>query len=168
MPVLPILKYPDPRLRVKTRLVERVDDAVKTLINDMFETIYSDPYNAGLAATQVASDLRIAVIDMSSDRDQPLCLVNLEIIDHADISEREEGCLSFPGVYAKVKRAERVTFRALDRDGKPFEQTVEGMWAVAVQHEADHLNGILFVDHLSQLKRSLILKKYEKYAREAL
>jgi peptide deformylase len=129
----------------------------------MLETMYAP--GIGLAATQVNINKRIVVIDVSEDKDQPLCLINPEILDLSGIEEMEEGCLSVPGVYETVQRADQVRMRALDRDGRPYELETDGLLAVCIQHEIDHLNGKLFVDYLSQLKRTRIRKKLEKHQR---
>ncbi len=164
MAILDILHFPDPRLRNIAQPVTEVDDAVRQLIDDMFETMYSAP-GIGLAATQVNVNKRIVVIDVSEDKEQPLCLINPEILDLSGVEEMEEGCLSVPGVYETVQRADQVRMRALDRDGRQFELETSGLLAVCIQHEIDHLNGKLFVDYLSQLKRTRIRKKLEKHQR---
>lgn len=161
MALLDILHFPDPRLRERARPVAAVDDAVRRLIDDMFETMYAAP-GIGLAATQVGVAQRVVVIDVSDDRSQPLALVNPEILEADGVERMEEGCLSVPGFYEEVERAERVKMRALDRDGQPFELETGDLLAVCIQHEIDHLNGKLFVDYLSDLKRSRIRKKLEK------
>ncbi|MGA7802671.1 MAG: peptide deformylase [Gammaproteobacteria bacterium] len=165
MALLDILHFPDPRLRTRAQPVERVDDAVRQLVADMFETMYQAP-GIGLAATQVNVHQRILVIDVSEERDQPLCLINPEILERSGEEEMEEGCLSVPGVYDRVVRAERIRFRALDRNGESFEQQADGLLAVCVQHEIDHLDGKLFVDYLSSLKRQRIRKKLDKQRRQ--
>lgn len=166
MAILDILHFPDPRLRNTARPVDRVDDAVRQFIDDMLETMYAAP-GIGLAATQVNVAKRIVVIDISEARDQPLHLINPEIIERNGVEEMEEGCLSVPGVYETVQRADRVRVRALNRDGEPFELEADGLLAVCIQHELDHLDGKLFVDYLSPLKRTLIRKKLEKIQRQA-
>ena len=165
MTTLNILHFPDPRLRNVAQPVERVDDSVRQLIDDMLETMYAAP-GIGLAATQVDVAKRIVVIDISEEKDQPLCLINPQILKLEGIEEMEEGCLSVPGVYDRVERAERVRISALDRDGKAFEMQAGGLLAVCIQHEIDHLDGKLFVDYLSQLKRTRIRKKLEKEQRQ--
>ncbi|MEJ2687833.1 MAG: peptide deformylase [Gammaproteobacteria bacterium] len=165
MALLDILHFPDPRLRTRATPVEQVDDSVRRLVADMFETMYQAP-GIGLAATQVNVHRRIIAIDISEERDQPLCLINPEILERSGEEEMEEGCLSVPGVYDRVVRAERIRFRALDRDGQPFEQEAEGLLAICIQHEIDHLDGKLFVDYLSSLKRQRIRKKLEKQRRQ--
>jgi len=158
---LTILEFPDPRLRTRAQPVEHVDGELRKLIDDMFETMYAAP-GIGLAATQVNVHKRVLVIDISETRDQPLALVNPEVIQRQGIEETEEGCLSVPGIYDKVTRAERIRVRALDRDGKSVEMDADGLLAVCIQHEIDHLDGKLFVDYLSELKRTRIRKKLEK------
>lgn len=167
MAILPILHYPDPRLRNKAAPVEHVDDAIKTLVRDMFETMYQAP-GIGLAAPQVNVSRRVIVIDISEQRDAPLCLINPEIIAKEGVEQMEEGCLSVPGIYEPVQRARQIRVRALDRDGNPLEMTVNDLLAVCIQHEIDHLDGKLFVDYLSQLKRDRIRKKLEKNVRKTL
>lgn len=162
MAILDILHFPDPRLRNIAQPVTEVDDAVRQLIDNMLETMYAAP-GIGLAATQVNVNKRIVVIDVSEDKEQPLCLINPEILELEGVEEMEEGCLSVPGVFETVQRADRVRMRALDRDGRPFELETGGLLAVCIQHEIDHLNGKLFVDYLSQLKRTRIRKKLEKH-----
>lgn len=166
MTTLNILHFPDPRLREIAQPVEHVDDGVRQFIDDMFETMYAAP-GIGLAATQVNVAKRIIVIDISEEKDQPLCLINPEILDLDGIEEMEEGCLSVPGVYERVQRADRARVRALDRDGQAVEIQADGLLAVCIQHEIDHLDGKLFVDYLSQLKRTRIRKKLEKEQRQA-
>ncbi len=162
MAILNILRYPDPRLHKVARPVERVDDEVRRLVRDMAETMYAAP-GIGLAATQVDIHLRIIVLDTSDTRDQLLALINPEIVwTSAEIQECEEGCLSVPGVYETVTRAAKVTVRALDANGIAFERTAEGMLAVCIQHEIDHLEGKVFVEYLSRLKRSRIKARMEK------
>jgi peptide deformylase len=145
--------------------VERVDDTVRQLVDDMLETMYTAP-GIGLAATQVNVHRRVVVIDVSEEKDKPLCLINPEIVELGGIEEMEEGCLSVPGIYETVQRADQVRVRALDREGQLFELAVDGLLAVCIQHEIDHLNGKLFVDYLSQLKRTRIRKKLEKEQRQ--
>jgi peptide deformylase len=166
MTTLNILHFPDPRLREIAQPVEQVDDGVRQFIDDMFETMYAAP-GIGLAATQVNVAKRIIVIDVSEEKDQPLCLINPEILELDGIEEMEEGCLSVPGVYERVQRADRVRVSALDRDGQKVEIEANGLLAVCIQHEIDHLDGKLFVDYLSQLKRTRIRKKLEKEQRQA-
>ena len=165
MALLQILEFPDPRLRTRAQPVTQVDAALRTLIDDMFETMYAAP-GIGLAATQVNVAKRLLVIDVSEKHDRPLVLINPDVVAREGVEETEEGCLSVPGVFDKVTRAERITVRALDRDGKPFELEADGLLAVCIQHEIDHLDGKLFVDYLSELKRTRIRKKLEKERKE--
>ena len=163
---LPILRYPDPRLHTVARPVAAVDDRIRALVADMLETMYAES-GVGLAATQVDVHERVIVMDTSDSRDRPMVLINPEIVWVSD--ERalaEEGCLSVPQVYDKIERHARVKVRALDRDGQPYELEAEGLLAVCIQHECDHLNGKLFVDYLSNLKRDRIKKKLEKIHRQ--
>jgi peptide deformylase len=161
MTILDILHFPDHRLRKKAKPVVQVDDALRRLIDDMFETMYAAP-GIGLAATQVNIAQRLVVIDVTAEKTQPLCFINPQIITKSGEEEMEEGCLSVPGYYDVVRRAERVTVRALDRDGQSFEIDTDGLLAVCIQHEIDHLDGKLFVDYLSELKRQRLRKKIEK------
>jgi peptide deformylase len=158
---LTILEFPDPRLRTRAQPVEHVDGELRRLIDDMFETMYAAP-GIGLAATQVNVHKRLLVIDISETRNQPLALINPEVIQRQGVEETEEGCLSVPGIYDKVTRAETIRVRALDRNGKSIEFDADGLLAVCIQHEIDHLDGKLFVDYLSELKRTRIRKKLEK------
>ncbi len=166
MAKLDILHYPDPRLRTKARPVECVDDDIRTLVKDMFETMYAAP-GIGLAATQVNVHKQIVVIDISEDHSQPLVLINPEILSSHGETDTEEGCLSVPGIYEAVSRAEQISVRTLDLDGNSREFEAEGILAVCIQHELDHLQGKLFVDYLSKLKQSRIRKKLEKKAKLA-
>lgn len=167
MALLTILQYPDPRLHQVARAVSPVDDRVRRLAQDMLETMY-DAGGVGLAATQVDVHERVIVMDTSESRDQPVVLINPDIVVRsAEMVVREEGCLSVPTFYDKVERHERVTVRAFDRDGAAFELTCEGLAAVCVQHEMDHLMGRVFVEYLSPLKRDRIRTKMIKRAREA-
>lgn len=165
MATLNILRFPDPRLRSRAKPVQQVNDSVRQLLDDMLETMYEAP-GIGLAAIQVNDPRRVVVIDISDDHDDPLCLINPEILEKSGEEEMEEGCLSVPGFYEKVQRAERVRVRALDREGNPLEMDVDGLLAVCIQHEIDHLEGKLFVDYLSNLKRQRIRKKLEKERRQ--
>jgi len=167
MAIRDILHYPDPRLRNHARAVERVDDEVRRLLDDMLETMYAAP-GIGLAAIQVNVAKRVITIDISEHGDQPLCLINPEILELTGSIETEEGCLSVPGIYESVERADVIRARGLDRNGKAVEVEAEGLLAVCVQHEIDHLDGTLFVDHLSQLKRQRIRKKAHKQQRQAM
>lgn len=165
MAILEILHYPDERLRQRARPVEKVDSDIRELVDNMFETMYQAP-GIGLAATQVNVHKRIIVIDISQEQDSPVVLINPEILSKDGVEQMEEGCLSVPGTYELVERAERVKVRALDREGEPFELETDGLLAVCIQHEIDHLNGKLFVDYLSALKRQRIRKKLEKQHRQ--
>ena len=165
MAIRTVLEYPDPRLRKPARKVEQVDERIRALVDDLFETMYAEQ-GIGLAATQIDEQLDVLVMDVSENRDQPLCLINAEIVEASGHQDHEEGCLSVPGIYAKVRRAERVKVRALDQHGKPFELEAEGLLAVCVQHEMDHLRGKVFIDYLSPLKQKMVLKKLEKRQRE--
>ena len=166
MAKLEILHFPDPRLRNKAKPVERVDDSIRKLLDDMLETMYDAP-GIGLAATQVNVASRVITIDVSPDHDDPLYLVNPQIIAAEGRMEHEEGCLSVPGVFEYVERAQYIKVRTLDLDGEPREFEAEDLLAVCVQHEIDHLDGKLFVDYLSQLKRQRIRRKATKAQREA-
>lgn len=165
MAILDILRYPDPRLYTIAQPVEKVDDSIRRLVRDMAETMYAAP-GVGLAATQVDVHKRVIVIDVSDARDQLVVLINPEIVWREGEKECEEGCLSVPGVYDIVKRAERVGVRALDADGRPFELVAEGMLAVCVQHEIDHLEGKVFVEYLSRLKQTRIRARLQKQLRK--
>jgi len=165
MPLLTILRYPDSRLYKKAVPVKIVDDSVRSLVRDMAETMYAAP-GIGLAATQVDIHQRIIVIDASETRDQLLVLINPQIVLAEGIQYREEGCLSVPGIYEPVERAERVTVRALGLDGRPFEHRGEGLLAICIQHEMDHLEGKVFVDSLSRLKQQRIKAKLQKQLRK--
>ncbi|MDX1514123.1 MAG: peptide deformylase [Gammaproteobacteria bacterium] len=166
MALLQILHYPDPRLYNKAEAVARVDDEVRTLVDDMLETMYAAP-GIGLAAVQVNVPRRVITIDISEDKRDPLCLINPELLEKRGLVELEEGCLSVPGVYEMVPRAEWIRVRALDREGSPFEMEAEDLLAVCIQHEMDHLEGKLFVDYLSQLKRRRIRKKAKRLHKQA-
>jgi peptide deformylase len=161
---LPILEYPDPRLRIRAEPVTEVNDGVKQLVADMLETMYAAP-GIGLAATQVNVHKRLLVVDISADRNEPYCLINPEIVAAEGQTSAEEGCLSVPEFYDYVERAAKITVRALDRDGKPLELTAEGLLAVCIQHEMDHLDGKLFVDYLSELKRERLKRRAAKKAK---
>jgi peptide deformylase len=161
MTKLAILEYPDPRLRKKAAPVTVVDDAMRQLADDMLETMYAAK-GVGLAATQVDVHVRMIVLDVSEERNQPLVLFNPEILELEGSGPGEEGCLSLPGIYDKLTRATHIRVRALARDGKPFEMDAEGLLAICIQHEVDHLEGKLFVDYLSELKRQLIRRRLEK------
>ncbi|HOB47104.1 MAG TPA: peptide deformylase [Zoogloea sp.] len=164
MALLPILRYPDPRLHTRAAPVREVDDTVRKLIADMAETMYEAP-GIGLAATQVDVHRRIVVIDVSEDKSALLALINPEIISRSGEQICEEGCLSVPGIYDKVARAEKVRVQALNQLGERFELDAEGLLAVCIQHELDHLDGKVFVEYLSQLKQTRIKGKLAKKAR---
>ena len=161
---LPIVEFPDPRLRTVARPVKEVDTRIRQLIDDMFETMYEAP-GIGLAATQVDVHERLLVLDVSEDKSYPMVFINPEVLSAEGSQVYQEGCLSVPGIYADVKRAEKVVVRALDRDGQSFEITADGLLAVCLQHEMDHLAGKVFVDYLSPLKRELVRKKLAKQRR---
>ena len=164
MAILDILHFPDARLRNVAKPVPEVDSDVRRLVDDMFETMYDAP-GIGLAAIQVNDPRRVIVIDISEDRSEPLALINPEIIEKSGEEEMDEGCLSVPGFYETVQRAEKIRVRALDRDGQALDMEVDGLLAVCIQHECDHLEGKLFVDYLSNLKRTRIRRKLEKQHR---
>ena len=166
MAILDILHFPDARLRNLAKPVAEVEASVRQLVDDMFETMYAAP-GIGLAAIQVNDPRRVIVIDTSEDRSEALALINPEIIARSGEEEMDEGCLSVPGFYETVRRAEKVRVRALDRNGQAFEMDADGLLAVCIQHEIDHLDGKLFVDYLSSLKRQRIRKKLEKEARQS-
>jgi len=161
MALLPILRYPDERLHIVAKPVEVVDDEIRKLVRDMAETMYAAP-GIGLAATQVDVHKRVIVIDISETRDDLLVLINPEIVEREGEQEYEEGCLSVPGIYDYVKRAARIRVRALDEHGRPFEREAEGLLAVCIQHEMDHLEGKVFVEYLSRLKQTRIRAKLQK------
>lgn len=164
MSVLQVLHFPDERLRKIAAPVQEVNAEIQHIVDDMFETMYAEE-GIGLAATQVDIHQRIIVIDVSEERDQRLVLINPELLTQSGDTGIEEGCLSIPGQRALIPRSEKVTVRALDRDGKSFELNAEGLLAICIQHEMDHLAGKLFVDYLSPLKRQRIRQKLEKLAR---
>ena len=164
MAKLNILEFPDPRLRKQAVPVDVVDDALRTLVDDMFETMYAAP-GIGLAATQVDVHRRLLVADVSSDKSDPHVFINPEILEKDGVTVTEEGCLSVPGYYEEVKRADHIRVRYLDRESRECEGEFEGLLAVCIQHEIDHLDGKLFVDYLSEAKRSRIRKKLEKERR---
>ncbi len=166
MAKLTILEFPDPRLRTVARPVDpaRIDAAFGQLIDDMFETMYDAP-GIGLAASQVDVHQRFMVIDVSEEKNAPRVFINPQIVARDGSQTCQEGCLSVPGIYADVKRAERITVRALDRDGQPYELEADGLLAVCIQHEMDHLDGKLFVDYLSPLKRDMVKRKLAKQRR---
>ena len=162
MAVLEILEFPDPRLRTVAKPVEVVDTAMRALIDDMFDTMYDAP-GIGLAASQIDVHQRLLVIDVSEDRSEPLVFINpqVEVLD-PELGEYDEGCLSVPGFYETVNRPRRIRVNALDRNGEPFTRELEGLLAICLQHEIDHLDGKLFVDYISPLKRQRIRRKLEK------
>ena len=162
---LEILEFPDPRLRTRAQPVEQFDAALGRLIDDMLATMYAAP-GIGLAATQVDVHRRLIVIDVSENKDQPLVFINPQILSHDGVEVSEEGCLSVPQIFEEVERAARVRARAQDRHGKVFEVELEGLLAICLQHEMDHLEGKLFVDYLSALRRDRIRRKLEKNRRE--
>jgi peptide deformylase len=164
MAKLEILEFPDPRLRTRATPVEKVDDELRRLIDDMFETMYAAP-GIGLAATQVDVHRRLLVADVSADKSEPQVLINPTIIEKEGKEVCEEGCLSVPGFYAEVERAEKIRVRFIDRDGEDREMDADGMLAVCIQHEMDHLDGKLFVDYLSETKRQRLRKRLEKERR---
>lgn len=165
MALLPILEFPDKRLRTQAKFIITVDTKIKQLVDNMLETMYAAE-GIGLAATQVNIHKRLIVIDTSTEKDTPLCLINPEIISTIGIEESDEGCLSVPGFFEAIKRAEKITVKALNREGETFEFEAEGLLAVCIQHEMDHLEGKLFVDYLSVLKRQRIKAKLVKQQRQ--
>jgi peptide deformylase len=164
MALLPILEFPDERLRKKAKTVSVVTPEITQLVEDMLETMYDAP-GIGLAANQVNVQLRVIVMDLSENKDQPIVLINPEIVNKSGTEESEEGCLSVPGFYEKVTRAEAVTIKGQDRNGAPLTLEADGLLAVCIQHEMDHLEGKLFVDYLSPLKRQLARRKVKKEQR---
>lgn len=164
MAIHTIIYLPDPRLRKESAKIEQFDDKLQTLIDDMFDTMY-DAKGVGLAAPQIGINIRLSVIDVIGDKTQQLVLINPEIIESHGEASYQEGCLSVPGSFDNVVRAERVTVRALDRFAKPFELTADGLLGECLQHEIDHLHGKLYIDLLSPLKRSMARKKLEKFKR---
>ena len=167
MAILNILHFPDERLRTIAKPVTKVTDKHRTLIRNMLETMYDAP-GIGLAATQINVHKRILVIDISEEKNDPIVLINPEILEKDGDQEFDEGCLSVPGIYETVHRAEKVRVKALNEQGESFEMNAEGLLAVCIQHEMDHLMGKLFVDYLSQLKKQRIRKKLEKQQRNAM
>jgi len=164
MSILNVLKFPDKRLRTVAKPVTEITKEVQTIVDDMLETMY-DESGVGLAATQVNIHQRIVVMDCSEEHDTPIIMINPEIVKRDGSMQNEEGCLSVPGIYASVERAESVTVKALDREGKEFELDATELLAICIQHELDHLMGKVFVDHLSPLKRKRIMTKLEKEAK---
>jgi peptide deformylase len=167
MAILNILHYPDARLHTVASPVKQVNSEIRTLIDNMAQTMYAAP-GVGLAATQVNVHKQVIVIDISEDHQQLMALINPRIVSSEGVAEREEGCLSVPGIYENVQRAERVTVEALDRDGKEFRLDAEGLLAVCLQHEIDHLRGKVFVEYLSRLKQTRIKIKMQKQFRETM
>ncbi|HWN29769.1 MAG TPA: peptide deformylase [Burkholderiales bacterium] len=167
MAILKILLYPDRRLHTLAKPVVEVNDQVRKLVADMAETIYAAP-GVGLAATQVDVHKQVIVIDISETRDKLLTFINPEILASSGVSDCEEGCLSVPGIFEKLQRAERVTVRALDREGKLFTLDADGLLSVCIQHEIDHLKGKVFVEYLSRLKQARILNKLKKMQRKIM
>jgi peptide deformylase len=164
MAKLPILEYPDPRLRIRAEPVTKVDSEIRQLVADLLETMYAAS-GVGLAATQVDRHVRVLTVDVSEGRNEPHCLINPEIVEASGAAVGDEGCLSVPEYYDAVERAERIRVRALDRDGNRIEFEADGLLAVCLQHEIDHLDGKLFVDYLSEMKRQRLKKKYLKKSR---
>jgi peptide deformylase len=168
MAIRPILEVPDPRLTRAAAAVERIDDELKRLLDDMLETMYAAP-GIGLAAIQVGEPIRMLVIDLAKEGEPkaPQIFINPEIIENSDgRSVYEEGCLSIPDYYAEVERPAKVRVKYIDLDGKPQEIEADGVLATCLQHEIDHLNGVLFIDHISKLKRDMVLRKFKKLAKE--
>ncbi len=163
--LLPILEFPDDRLRKKAALIKTVDKKITKLVDDMIETMY-EASGVGLAATQVNHHIRLIVIDISDEKNEPLCLINPEFIEKTGEKISEEGCLSVPNFFEDIQRAETIKIRALDRVGQPFELEADELLSVCIQHEMDHLNGKLFVDYISPLKRQRIKTKLEKIHRK--
>lgn len=161
MAILNILEFPDKRLRTIAKPVEVVDSEIQRLVDDMLETMY-EARGVGLAATQINVHKRVIVMDISDEKNQPICLINPKIIEKDGVSEAEEGCLSVPGFFEKVSRAEHIKITALDREGKNFELEARDLLAICIQHEMDHLEGQLFVDYISAFKRTRIKNKLEK------
>ncbi len=166
MSILNILEFPDSRLRTKAQTVSAYDADLKRLVADMFETMYA-ANGIGLAATQVDVHRRVFVMDISEGRDQPQALINPRIVESSGHQVYQEGCLSFPGIYADVERAGQALIEAEDSDGTTVRVEADGLQAVCIQHEMDHLDGKVFVDYLSPLKRSMLLKRLEKQRRQA-
>lgn len=167
MAILSILRYPDPRLHTVAAPVEQVDDGIRALARDMAETMYAAP-GVGLAATQVNVHKQLIVMDVSENHDNLIVLINPKILASEGTEEREEGCLSVPGIYETVRRAERVTIQALNLAGESVTIDADGLLAVCIQHEIDHLKGRVFVEYLSQLKQSRIKNKLKKQQRETM
>jgi peptide deformylase len=161
MALLKVLHFPDTKLRTKAKPVEQVDDSIRKIVADMFETMYDAP-GIGLAATQVNIHKQIIVIDITEERNQPLCLINPNILSSEGTQSLQEGCLSVPDIFETIKRAEHITVQALNQEGESFTLTTDGLLSTCIQHEMDHLKGKLFVDYLSSLKRQRIRKKLLK------
>ena len=166
MALLPILEFPDPRLRTRAKPVEAVDAALARLIDDMFETMYAAP-GIGLAATQVDRHIRLVVMDVSEDKSEPRVFINPEILSKEGVQVYQEGCLSVPGIFADVERADRIRLRARDREFREYELEADGLLAVCIQHELDHLEGKVFVDYLSPFKREQVRRRLDKARRDA-
>ena len=167
MAILQILQYPDERLHTVAKKVVQVDDAIRKLVQNMADTMYAAP-GVGLAATQVNVHEQVIVVDVSETHDQLMVFINPEILSATGERDGEEGCLSVPGIYENVRRAEKVTVQALDQMGNPFTLEAEGFLAVCIQHEIDHLKGRVFVEYLSQLKQTRLRAKLKKRRREAM
>ncbi|MBS0590901.1 MAG: peptide deformylase [Proteobacteria bacterium] len=167
MSLLPILEYPDPRLRTRAQPVTVFDAALQTLIDDMLATMYAAP-GIGLAASQVNVHKQLLVLDVAEEKNQPMVLINPNIVASEGSQTYQEGCLSVPGIFADVDRADRIVVESLDRHGQPQRIEADGLLAVCIQHEMDHLAGKLFVDYLSPLKREMVRKKLEKARRAAV
>lgn len=167
MALLNILQFPDPRLKNKAEPVIQFDEELSILVENMFETMYEMKWAVGLAAIQVNVKKQVIVIDVSENRDQPLCLINPKILSQRDSTEYEEGCLSFPGVYAKVKRFKEIDISYFDKEGTPQQLSTGDFLSICIQHEIDHLNGITFYDHLAPVKQHMLRKKLEKTRRKA-
>ena len=168
MTIYPIIVAPDPRLKIKGKPVEKVDDEIRQLMDDMLETMYA-AHGIGLAAAQIGVDKRIIVVDVAHEKDEsdPMCMANPEIVWVSDDDvQREEGCLSLPEQYSEVTRPEAIRVRYLDRENEIRETEADGILAVCIQHEIDHLDGVLFVDHISSLKRNMILRKLTKIKKQ--
>lgn len=167
MALLEILHYPDPRLRVKAEVIAEIDEKIRSFVADMYETMYA-ARGVGLAATQVGVHQRIFVMDVSEAGHQGICAINPEIVSQSGTQMVSEGCLSVPGIFEKLERPQKVHLRALDIDGNQFELEAEGLMAECIRHEVDHLNGMLFIQHLSRLKQERIRSKIEKLKRRTL
>lgn len=161
--LLKILTYPDSRLKQVSKSVVDINDDIKSLVDDMFDTMYADDNNCGLAAPQIGHLHRITVIDPSENKDQPLCLINPEILETKGTFKGIEACLSLPGAYEEIQRSEWIRFKAKDIEGKYYEMEADGLLAECVQHEIDHLDGILFIDRLSQLRKQRALARMKKH-----